>query len=305
MRSTFITPRPFDEVVAECNGIAQTRGIAVLVPGDLHLWGAPGGNRSDLFVELMQRVGFSYLLTNGDLFEGYHPARQTEHDASVLTHIQELDREARWIAVRGNHDRRIFTNNIRHRGHESEPDLSWLYRERISNPVCMSIVDGDVYHNAAPTQDVAPKAHPGSHDVVMLTVSGKNFLFEHGDRYDVLGGTLAARDDLATKVASAAYNLLVSLEKTHERVGDTIGTFKRSVSKWRGVGRSVAEGVTRQAQALTVPIHGTVSGHTHYPLHTVVDGIPHVNVGSFRGRRPSFAVITGDGELLPPFVIRT
>lgn len=287
----------------------------MLVPGDLHLWGKAGGNRSDLFVQLLQQLPFQYLVTNGDLFEGRSSKRETIHDAEVLSYIRSLDNEGRWVAVRGNHDRRLFVGPKTRSSHtlrrvtNEQQDVTWLHRPRVTENTLLSVVDGDTFFGPAHAQAhehiEKHEGHPGSHDLVVLSVAGKNFLFEHGDAHDRFVGKLAAKDDLVTMLASTAYDMIVSLEKTHSKVGAVSGVIKQQFTVWRGVCKSVAVGVTKRAQTLGVEVHGTVGGHTHYPLYTVIHGIPHANVGSFRGHTPSFAIITTDGELLPPFVIKS
>lgn len=312
MNVSSITSRPLRDVLDECAQIARTRGIAVLIPGDLHLWGKAGGNRSDVFAEILTQVPFEYLLTNGDLFEGRSAKRETVHDAEVLAHIRALDEGGRWIPVRGNHDRRLFVDPhgrvTKRTVPTTQQDRGWLKQPRMTPHTYISIVEGEEYFGPAHPRGEEHREkhplHPGSHDLLVLTIAGNNFLFEHGDAYDRFIGKLAAKDDLITKVASGIYNMLVTVENSHTRVGQMSDAFKRQFSMLRGVCKSVAVGVTKKASTLEVSIAGTISGHTHYPLHTVIDDIPHVNVGSFRGHRPSFAIITADGELLPPFVIK-
>jgi predicted phosphodiesterase len=318
MNAQVSEPRALDAILNECTRVAETRGVAVLIPGDMHLWGKQGGNRSDLFLEILKRLPFRYLLTNGDLFDGVTPERQTTHDVEVLTHIHALDTENRWIPLRGNHDRRLLANpryvseRLLKKNTTLSPThveaLAWVPRARMVSEVVVSVVEDEVYFGPA-HQDGEKyldrhEAHPGSHDLVVLSIGKQNFLFEHGDKHDHLCGKLGTKKSILSVVGSTVYNAMVTVEQTSDRVGKMSGALKQKFSMWRGVCEDVAVGATRWAEVLDVPIHGTVSGHTHYPLHTVIDTIPHVNVGSFRGRRPSFAIITEDGELLPPFVIR-
>ncbi len=310
-----LAPRSFKDTIDTCRELARSRGIALIIPGDLHLWGVTGGNRSDLFATLLGAFPFGKVVLLGDLFDSDRQVRETAADRRVLSMLSALDREDRVHVVRGNHDRALLSTVAEPnegRGRRAaqrrarDAALAWLARPRMHADIVYACADQAVFVGAAHPggQGVADaiRPHPGSSDVLVLAVGNRTILFEHGDAYDRWVQRGRPRSVL-TRVGGNAYDLSVAVERRNLRLADMSASVKRRVSMWRGVCRSVVEGAYARSVALPFPVHGTVCGHTHYPGFVMHEGIPHVNVGSFRGHRPSFAVVTGDGELMPPFVI--
>lgn len=306
-----IAPRSVGEVFTMVERVHRERGIAYLVPGDLHLWGAKGGNRSELFFRLLTDVAYRKVVILGDLLDGNRHERETLSDRHVLEHLRRLDEQGRLHLVRGNHDRvlmrspGLIANRHRRRrvlGEVGEPmDMQWLARPRMHDDVLYAYVDG-VEYTLPGGIDRAKGDHPGSSDVLVLRVRDKNILFEHGDAYDHLVRRTRA-GSVFTSVGKCAYDLLVRMEKNHASLADLSGTLKQKVSMWRGVCHAVAVGTHARGVSLSYPIHASVSGHTHYPGYVRFGEVPYVNVGSFRGHRPSFTLVTEHGEVLPPIVV--
>ena len=305
-----LAPLSPEEAFRVVDRVQREQGIAYLIPGDLHLWGARGGNRSDLFFRLLVETRYRKVVVLGDLFDGNRHERETVSDRQVLLHLRTLDTEGRLHLVRGNHDRLLMRSPalfaeraVRRRvfGEAGEPmDMSWLVRPRMHDDVVVSIADGVEYatRGAGSSQDV----HPGSSDVLVLRVGDKNILFEHGDAYDQWVRHSRTGSVLAS-VGKCAYDLMVKIEKNHTSLADLSGTLKQKVSVWRGVCHAVAVGTHKRGVVLPHPIHASVSGHTHYPGSVLFGDVPYVNVGSFRGYRPSFTLVTEQGDVLPPIVV--
>lgn len=319
-RSLFapITPVSVAQALEYCHMIAESRGIALLMPGDLHLWGVNGGNRSDFFVRLLDELAYDAVVLVGDVFDSAKHERETHADREVLVRLRTLDEADRLHIVRGNHDQQVLDDpqSIRERarrelviGEAGDPmDLSWLTRPRMHTNVVYAEADarvfvGPAHYDAEQHKDAWP-THTGTNDVLVLRVSDSHILYEHGDRYD-RWARRAHASSIVKHVGTCAYDLLVRFERRRAEWGDATGSLKQRVSVWRGVCRDVAQGIHKRGVTLPIEVHASVSGHTHYPGYVQIDGVPQVNVGSFRGYRPSFALVTRDtGELLPPVVVR-
>ncbi len=301
-----IAPLSLDDMFRVVDQVHREHGIAYLIPGDLHLWGARGGNLSSLFFRLLQEIPYRKVVVLGDLFDGNRHERETMSDRQVLEHLRLLDVADRLHIVRGNHDRALLrvpeliakrARRVPVFGEAGVPMLmDWLVRPRTFSDVVYTRVD-DVEYGVGDT------AHPGSSDVLVLRVGTKNVLFEHGDAYDSWVRRTHTGSVL-TGVGKCAYDLMVRIEKNHTSLADLSGTLKQKVSVWRGVCHAVAVGAHARGSALAHPIHATVSGHTHYPGYIPFGEVPHVNVGSFRGYRPSFVLVTERGDVLPPIVVQ-
>jgi UDP-2,3-diacylglucosamine pyrophosphatase LpxH len=298
--------------------VAHERGIAAFIPGDVHLWGKSASSCSDVLQLFLDEVSFDHLVLNGDTFDANRYERRTLDDERVLDRIRALDAAERVHFIRGNHDHHILgtphivAERARATGAnagEDVPDLGWLRRPRMQDNVVFSMVDGALYFGDAHTgpgkSGRSHEEHPGSHDVLVLRLGGKNILFEHGDAHDRLVDRRYTEDSLIGEVSSFLYNVVITLERAHEGISDISGYVKGQLNKWRGVCDSVAFGATEWRNVLNFDLHGTVCGHTHNPTWTMVNGLPHVNAGGMRGLRPSFAMVTADtGDLLPPVVVR-
>lgn len=312
-----IAPVSYREAMDHCRRIERERGIALLIPGDLHLWGVEGGNRSDFFAHILETLEYDKVVLLGDMFDGMKYEQETHADRRVLELLAQLDCDDRIHIVRGNHDRAILNDpqtiheraRSEHvRAETGEPmDLSWLTRSRMYRDVVYVAVDGGAYRGPAHHEGSAHAhrwpSHVGSNDVLVLRVADKHILFEHGDAHDKWARR-AHKSSVIEYVGKCGFDLLVRLERNHSGLGDMTGSLKQKVSRWRGVCRDVAQGAYVRGHELDFDIHANVCGHTHYPGQVLLGEVTHVNVGSFRGYRPSFALVTRDGELLPPIVVR-
>jgi len=306
-----IAPTTLDEAIARVEEIERTRGVGLLIPGDLHLWGVDGGNQSGLFAYLLDVLPYDKVVLLGDAFDSNMPERETEDDRAVLARLRLLDKDRRLHIVRGNHDRAILRDpalvrmRARMRAVGADvlaPDVAWLGDERTHADVVHAEADGVVLRSSVSDEKFVPEAPFSSVDSLVLQVGSGRVYFEHGDRHDKVAKR-AHNSSILEWLGTNAFDLMVQIEKRHAGIGDKVGILKQKMSVLRGVCASVARGV--HAAGLVHTVTATVSGHTHLPQYIAHEGVPHVNVGSFRGYRPSFAVVTRDtGEVLPPIVVR-
>jgi predicted phosphodiesterase len=278
------------------------------------LWGAEGGNQSGLFAHLLDVLPYQKVALLGDIFDGVVYERETDADREVLSRIRNLDDDGRLHIVRGNHDRdflrspELVVDRARARAVGADatlPDVAWLTRSRLYDDVFYAETDRHVQVADGTRLQVHPrKCHTGSSDVLVLRVGSGLVYLEHGDRYDRVA-TRAHKNSILEQIGKGAYDMLVHMEKGHVGFGGLTATLKQKVSVWRGVCGAVARGACTSSRRLAHEVAATVTGHTHYPLYSDAEQIPHANAGSFRGYRPSFVIVTADtGEVLPPVVVQ-
>lgn len=304
-----IQPLELHDAIGYVEHVERTRGVGLLIPGDLHLWG--GGNRSDLFAYLLKVLPYRKIAILGDMFDGGLHKRETNTDKEVITQLRTLDDDARLHLLRGNHDRFLFRSlsNSQTYGHAVgadvvKPDLHWVSRSRLHEDVLYAKVDRTEYVPTVQKMSSEEMPHFGTNDALVLQVGEGAVYMEHGDTYDTMIQGVH-NNPILEHLSMHAYDASLRMEQLHYSIENVFRVFKQQVSMWRGVCDAVADGAYDATLRLHMQVTGTISGHTHYPLFTSVSGLPHANVGSFRGLRPSFVVVAGDtGEILPPVVVR-